>query len=78
MDINLITDAQDLQDAVLIRKILECRRQLHQLSAYRSLEIARATKELARVVANLEAEAKRRELPIPKSQSFSGTGFIEA
>lgn len=78
MEKYFITDAQELQDEVLIRKIMECRRQLHQLSAYRSKEIKRASEKLARVVAALEAEAKQRKLPVARSQAFSGDGFIEA
>ena len=74
----LISDARDLHDELLIRKITECRRQLRQLSAYRSREIVEATRELAKLVAHLESEAQRRRLPVSGAGSFSTTGSVEA
>lgn len=74
----LISDPRDLHDELLIRKITECRRQLRQLSAYRSREIAKATRELAKLVAQLESEAQRRSLPVSGVGSFSSPGSIEA
>lgn len=74
----IITDACELHDDVLIRKIIECRQQVRQLSAYRSEEVARATSSLAKLIARMESEAKRRELPITKLRAFRSGGSIEA
>lgn len=71
-------DASELQDDVLLRKIVECRRQLRQLSAYRSREIARVSKHLAGAVARMEAEAERRSLPIRDVGAFGKSDSIRA
>lgn len=77
-DSMIITDARELHDDVLIRKIVECRHQMRQLSAYRSQEVARATGNLAKLIASMESEAKRRELPITKLRALRRGGSIEA
>lgn len=74
----MITEARELHDDVLIRKIIECRQQMRQLSAYRSQEVAIATNNLAKLIFRMESEAERRELPITTVRTFGSSGSIES
>lgn len=67
----LIKDVRDLHDDVLIRKIIECRRQVKALERYPEEEVVLACANLKRAVARMEDEIERRSLPIEDIRSFA-------